>query len=202
MIVLVRHGQTAANADGLLQGRADRPLTELGERQADAVVAALARPAAVISSPLLRARRTAAAFGLPVTIDERWAELDYGDYDGRPLAAVPADEWDRWRADVTFAPPGGESLLDVGRRVRAACAELAGRAGDRDVVVVTHVSPIKAAVAWALDVGDAVSWRLYCAVASITRVDVSERGPVLAAYNQTAHLDAMAATAPRPDAPR
>src|SRR5881392_1292055 len=97
MILLVRHGQTAANAGGLLLGRADPPLTELGHRQAAAIARVLPTPGAVISSPLLRARQTAAAFGLPVVEDERWIELDYGEYDGRPFNEVPAEVWARWR---------------------------------------------------------------------------------------------------------
>ena len=191
MIVLVRHGQTAANAAGLLLGRADPPLTELGHRQAAAIAGALPVPAAVISSPLLRARQTAAAFGLPVVEDDRWTELDYGEFDGRPFAEVPAESWARWRKDVTFAPPGGESLVDLGTRVRAACDGLAGRAADEDIVVVSHVSPIKAAMAWALGVGDEISWRLYCGVAAISRVDVGERGPVVCSFNETGHLSEL-----------
>jgi broad specificity phosphatase PhoE len=192
VIILVRHGQTAANADGLLLGRADPPLTELGHRQAAAVAAALPTPAAVISSPLLRARQTAAAFGLPVVEDDRWTELDYGEFDGKPAASVPAEEWARWRDDISFAPPAGESLADLGVRVRAACEELAGRARNEDVVVVSHVSPIKAAVAWAVGVGDEIAWRLYCGVAAITRIGVGDRGPVLRSFNESGHLDAHA----------
>jgi len=188
VIVIVRHGQTAANADGLLQGRADPPLTELGHRQAAAIAAALPTPSAVVCSPLLRARQTAAAFGLPVVEDDRWIELDYGGYDGKAFSEVPAEVWARWRQDVTFAPPEGESLADVGRRVRAACEDLCDQADDEDVVVVSHVSPIKAAIAWALDVGDEISWRLHCGVATISRIAITDRGPVLRSFNESGHL--------------
>jgi broad specificity phosphatase PhoE len=191
VIVLVRHGQTAANADGLLLGRADPPLTELGHRQAAAIAGALTNPGAVITSPLLRARQTAAAFGIPVVEDERWIELDYGDYDGRPVTDVPAEVWAHWRRDVTFTPPGGESLTDLGERVRGACEALQAQARDEDVVVVSHVSPIKAAVAWGLGVGDEVVWRLYCGVATISRIGINDRGPVLNSFNESRHLDAL-----------
>jgi broad specificity phosphatase PhoE len=50
-------------------------------------------------------------FGLSVDIDERWAELDYGEFDGVPVTQVPEAIWQQWRADVTFAPPGGESIV-------------------------------------------------------------------------------------------
>lgn len=186
MLVLVRHGQTDANAQRRLQGRVDLPLTEVGREQAAALARALPSVAAVVSSPLARARATAAAFGLPVEVDERWVEADYGVYDGRPIDDVPADDWARWRHDVTFAPPGGESTADVGRRVRAACVELEPRARDEDIVVVSHVSPIKAAVAWALGVDDDIVWRMFLDLASITRVAVTDRGPLLRSFNEPA----------------
>ena len=59
------------------------------------------------------------------------------------------------------------------------------------MVVVTHVSPLKAAVAWALDVGDAVTWRLFVAPASITRIAVrDDGGAVVHSFNELAHLTA------------
>ena len=191
MLYVVRHGQTAANAAGQLLGRADVPLTELGQHQAKALAAAVGPVDSVVSSPLQRARDTATAFGLPVEVDERWTELDYGVYDELPLAEVPTEMWQKWRGDAEFAPPEGESLASLGRRVRVACDDLAASAVDADVVIVSHVSPIKAAVAWALGVGDGVSWRMFVAVASITRVAITERGPVLRSFNEVAHLDQL-----------
>jgi broad specificity phosphatase PhoE len=185
VLVVVRHGRTAANAGGLLLGRADPPLDEHGRAQAAALAPAVADATRVVTSPLRRARETAAALGLPVEVDERWVELDYGDLDGRPIADVPADLWRAWRADVAFAPPGGESLAALGRRVRAACEDLATEAAEADVVVVSHVSPIKAAVAWALGVGDELSWRLHVTPASVTRIAVRDGGGVLTSFNWT-----------------
>jgi broad specificity phosphatase PhoE len=188
MLLLVRHGQTAANAAGQLLGRADVALTETGLQQAAALAAALGPVDRVISSPLQRARQTAAAFGSHVEVDDRWTELDYGIYDELPLADVPMELWERWRSDAEYAPPEGESLASVGRRVHRACVELAPAAADADIVVVTHVSPIKAAVAWALEVGDQIAWRTFVAVASITRIGVTERGPLLRSFTEVAHL--------------
>lgn len=192
VLILVRHGQTAANAEGLLLGRMESPLTELGRRQAVAVARAVGAagpaPVAVISSPRQRARDTAEGFGLTVEIDERWAELDYGDYDGVALADVPAALWTAWRADPAFAPPGGESLTALGLRVREACTELVARSHDEDIVVVSHVSPIKAAVAWALGVDDGIAWRMRLDPASITRVAGGPAGASLRTFNEVAHL--------------
>jgi broad specificity phosphatase PhoE len=186
LLVLVRHGRTKANASGLLLGRADPPLDDHGREQAAALAASVVDARRVVCSPLRRARETAAALGLPVDVDERWIELDYGELDGRPIADVPEELWQRWRADVDFAPPGGESLATLGRRVRTACEDLAAEATEADIVVVSHVSPIKAAVAWALGVGDELSWRLHVAPASVTRIAVRGGWGVLTTFNWTA----------------
>lgn len=190
MLIVVRHGETAPNVAGKLLGHSDVPLTDDGRAQAARIAAALSdlTITAVVSSPLRRTLETAAAFGLPVEEDERWIELDYGEFEGRQMTEVPASEWARWRADPDFAPPGGESLAALGRRVRDACDALAEAARDADVVVVTHVSPIKAALAWALGASDATSWRSYVAVASITRIGIGPTGPSLRSFNEVAHL--------------
>jgi broad specificity phosphatase PhoE len=87
-------------------------------------------------------------------------------------------------------PPGAESLVALGARVRAACDDVLA-AAENLTVVVTHVSPIKAAVAWALGVGDEVTWRMFVAPASVTVIGTDERGPLLRAFNVTTHLDGV-----------
>jgi broad specificity phosphatase PhoE len=201
VIVIARHGRTAANARGLLLGRLDPPLDHEGARQAVALGAACAGLdlARVVTSPLSLCRETAAAIartaagnGAPgpveVEVDDRWIELDYGELDGRPIGDVPAASWAAWRSDAGWTPPGGESLAALGTRVRAACADLAAEAAERDVVVVTHVSPVKAAVAWALGVGDEVAWRMWVAAGSLTRISCAGPAPSLRSFNEIAHL--------------
>ena len=187
MLILARHGETPANAGRLMVGRIDPSLTDRGRRQPQAVAASLPRGAVVVSSPLRRARDTAGAYG-EHQVDERWREVDYGELDGRPAAEAWLPLWEEWQADPEYAPPGGESLASVGRRVREACEELCERAAAGDVVVFTHVGPIKAAVAWALHVGDRVARRMFVDLASVSRVDVGERGPLLHSFNEVHHL--------------
>lgn len=184
MLLLVRHGQTAENARGLLLGRSDPPLSSTGRQQAAALVRIVPAGARVVSSPLLRARETAAAFGRPFEIDERWVELDYGELDGARPETVDEATWARWRVDASYVPAGGESLAAVGRRVRAACEDLASDATRGDVAVVTHVSPIKAAIAWALDADDTTAWRLFVLDASVARIRFDAHGPVLLGFNE------------------
>ena len=185
MLILVRHGRTALNASGCLQGRLDEPLDDLGMLQAKAVAERVGPVDELISSPLVRARQTADAFGLPYTVDDRWIELAYGVYEGTPTADVPLGVWNRWREDPHFRPEGGESLAELDRRVRSACVDIAIRAGDRAVAVVSHVSPIKCAVAWALGAGIELSWRSHLSHASICRIDIRRNGPVLETFNET-----------------
>jgi broad specificity phosphatase PhoE len=188
VLVLVRHGQTDANARGLLLGRADPPLSELGRRQASALASRVPATARVVASPLTRTVETATAFGRPVEIDERWVELDYGAFDGHPVADVPPEVWREWRADPHYVPGGGESLAALGVRVRTACDDLVEEARVRDVVVVSHVSPIKAALAWALAVGDDVGWHMFVQVASIARVAIGPWGPTLHSFNEVVEI--------------
>ena len=198
MLVLVRHGRTEANASGLLLGRADPGLDEVGRGHADALADAVGGVRRVITSPLRRCVETAEAIAaragdgpggaVEVEVDERWIELDYGSLDERPVRDVAPEVWRSWRADPSFVPGGGESLADLHARVAAACESLADAAQQGDVAVVSHVSPIKSAVAWSLGVGVEIAWRMHLDVASVSRVLVGDRGPVLLSFNDVRHL--------------
>jgi len=192
MIILVRHGRTQLNATHCLQGRVDAELDEVGENQATAVGAYLAqrdKPAKIISSPLRRAQQTAHRIATHFSIDDvvtddRWIEIDYGVYDGLPLGDVPREVWNRWRTEPEFTPEGGESFAALHQRVHAACEELAANDVDGDVVIVSHVSPMKSASAWALGADPAVSHRSRLDQAAICRIDVGGANPVLVTFNE------------------
>ncbi|HEV3212715.1 MAG TPA: histidine phosphatase family protein, partial [Acidimicrobiales bacterium] len=149
MLVLVRHGRTEWNRDGRLVGRSDVDLDDVGRDQARRCAARLGAVGELRTSPLRRARATAALLGLdrdPV-VDDAFIELDYGECEGRELHEVDPGFWARVREDPATRWPGGESLADVQRRVAAACDALfatdgeGARSEDGDVVVVSHVSP-------------------------------------------------------------
>jgi broad specificity phosphatase PhoE len=184
VLLLVRHGETVSNQRGHLLGRADPELSPRGRQQARALAAWLPPADVVVTSPLRRARQTAQLLAADAVVDERWTELDYGPYDDRPPTELPADLWSRWRTDPAFTPPGIEPLAELGARVAAACDELSPVARSAVVVVVTHVSPVKAALAWALGASDGVAWRLYVEDAGVSRIDVDERGPVVRWFNR------------------
>jgi probable phosphoglycerate mutase len=210
-IYVVRHGRTEANASGLLLGRADPRLDDTGRQQAQLLAGALPAGARVVSSPLQRCVETARIIGAtaagPATgpgdqaqepeTDHRLVELDYGRYDLMPIREIPDEVWVRWRSDPDFRPPDGETLVELATRVGELLDQVAAGAADDDVVLVTHVTPIKAAMAWALGVGIQLAWRSYVAPASITRIGVGERGPSLLGFNIDGHLASLGPAARR-----
>lgn len=142
----------------------------------------------MITSPLCRARQTAEALGLPVHIDDRWIELDYGDFDGMLLADVPDDVWSRWRENSAFRPPNGETLDELDGRVRSALSEIFESARTENIAIVSHVSPIKAAIAWSIGATVGVAWNCLLDHASISTIAIRDQGPAMITFNNTSHL--------------
>jgi len=191
MLFLVRHGRTAINVGNKLQGRIDHPLDEVGQQQAAEIGLVLKGIDRVISSPLIRAKQTANAFGLPVEVDPRFIELDYGDFDGMLQKDVPALTWKEWRRDNHFRPPNGETLIELDLRVREALSELIDEARNKNLVIVSHVSPIKAAIAWTIGTDVGSCWRMLLDRASISRIEITENGPSMRGFNDTSHLETI-----------
>ena len=144
-LVLIRHGESEGNRDRVFTRTPEVPLTEAGRaqvRRAAEWVAARYRPVAVVSSPFLRARQTAAVvaewLAVPVRVEEDLREQSYGELAGQPYAALrrasdydPARYW-LWR------PPGGETLVEVAARAGPALDRVAAGAPGDDVIVVSH----------------------------------------------------------------
>lgn len=146
-LFVIRHGQTTANAAGIIQGpRIDAPLSELGARQAAAVAEAFSQTHldAVYASPMLRARDTASALAPHASqrVVPELYEMDFGDFCGhtmddvRPRFQPIVDAWDLGFLDRAF--PGGESPVLVQHRVRAFAERLLDEARRDAVAVVAH----------------------------------------------------------------
>lgn len=192
MLIVLRHGRTEANRAGELLGRRDPSLDAIGRAQAAAAAAVLPAGARVISSPLARCRETAAALDPLHEVDERLIELNYGDLEGTRVADVPRAMWDAWRANDDWKPPAGESHNELAARVWTLLDELVVPAATSDIVLVSHVSPLKATMAWALGVPISISWRCFVAQASILRIATGGLNPSLRSFNETSHLAHLA----------
>lgn len=155
-ILIVRHGRTDWNAEGRFLGRTDRPLDALGRAQAAALATevGLTDDDLLVSSPLRRARETAAALGREPAIDEDLRELDQGALEGltprEALAAHPAF-FAAWAEDPgAVVVPGGEGLRAARDRAAAAVARWQARAPGGRLVVVAHQLVLSAlAATWA-----------------------------------------------------
>ncbi len=188
MLILARHGRTEANAQGLLQGRMDLPLDEVGREQARKIAVALASVDVVISSPLQRAMETAVALHKKIEIDDRWIEMDFGNLDGQRRQDIDPAIWIRLQRDVHYQPEGGESLANMMLRVTPALDELLARSEQETIAVFTHVMPIKAAFSHVLHIGMETAPRTYLDQASLTRMTMTPAGAVLHSFNETGHL--------------
>jgi probable phosphoglycerate mutase len=145
-LLLARHGQTAWNREGRVQGHSDPPLDAIGERQAAALArqaAELWEPALVVSSDLRRAHQTAVvvadAARCPLQLRPDLREVDVGRWEGRLRAEVRNEEPDRfaaWRQGRCPAPGASETIADAGARVRAALAAISRSGPDEGPVVV------------------------------------------------------------------
>jgi broad specificity phosphatase PhoE len=198
-LFVVRHGQTADNVAMRYLGRRDERLTDTGRTQADRAAAALASfPIQVIfTSPLIRAADTAARIqekcGAVLFEDVRLIEGSFGRWEGFRRDELirsggpDAERLLQWEADASCAPPGGESLQDVQARVVDFVSELEREWAGSAVALVSHVGPIKALLAYALDIPLLATRRLFLDPCSISVVDLGER-PFVRLFNSHAHL--------------
>lgn len=197
-IFLIRHGETLANREFRYIGARNDALSPVGEMQATQLAAALAPLpiAAVYSSPLQRALRTAeaiaAAHQLAVQVTSELRECDFGAWEGLSRAEVLArDEahLHAWERDATVAPPDGESFAVMQQRVRAFVEQLAEQHAGDSLSLVSHVGPIKVLLATALDAPLSASFRIFLDPATISVVDWQSGGQALVRLvNSHAHM--------------
>ena len=145
-VILVRHAQTQWNRAGMIQGQQDSPVTERGERETAALLAALKDEGytaeCVFSSPLARARsmgeQLAALFQAPLVIDAALMEQSFGGYEGLSTQKLQAEAEALFAHDAAFCPPGGESLAQAVQRMLAFLQRQHTRAAHRTLCVVCH----------------------------------------------------------------
>ena len=227
-VILLRHGRSTANTSGVLAGRTPGiNLDDTGRSQASGIAERLADVAVdrIVSSPLERCQQTlaplAAATGLTVEVDDRLAEVDYGDWSGRPLRELATEPL--WRTVQHHASatvfPGGESLAGVSARaveavrallvppaellapsVPADGSEAAG--GDavdgaakgpisRTVLICSHGDVIKALLADALGLHLDSFQRIVVAPASLSVIRYTPLRPFVERINDTGDLRSL-----------
>jgi ribonuclease H / adenosylcobalamin/alpha-ribazole phosphatase len=199
-LVLLRHGSTAFTVEKRFSGSGTDPgLAERGRREAERAAPAIAERWSVdvvIASPLRRAVETAAiaaqALGQPVQTHDGFRECDFGAWDGYTFAEIeqrwPA-ELATWLGSTGVAPPGGESLDAVAERVAAAHDQVLKEHAGQTVLVVSHVTPIKMLVRFALGAPVTALFRMELEPASVTLIDwYGDTMASMRAFNDVSHL--------------
>ena len=199
-LLLIRHGQIAANLEHRWHGSTDEELTEQGRRQAASLAEHFLRNrptiAAVYTSPLLRARATATPIatmlGVPLVIHPGLAEYGIGALENETFADLSTRHrfFEQAEADLAWAPPGGESLGAVGTRVVAAWRSIAESHTDADVVVVSHGAAIATGLAVLLH-DDPRAWTRYVFRNTSVTEFVLEPAPQLVTLDVIDHLDEL-----------
>jgi probable phosphoglycerate mutase len=199
-LCVIRHGETAWNAEGRVQGQTDVPLSAQGAAQALALAAALAgeRFAALYTSDLARVRQTAApaarVLGLAPRLEAALRERHYGKFETLTYAEA------RERYPLDFArfkakEPGydfesGESLARFSRRALACVATIARRHAGEQVLVFTHGGVLEMVRRHALGIGLTAPRDFEIPNAAINWIEVSATEWRVQAWGERGHLDA------------
>lgn len=192
-VILIRHGETVHNVNGIAQGWSDSALSERGNEQVRALAERVARLSAdaLYASPLERAMSTARAIaattGLEIVTLDDLREMNFGRWEGqsfRDIRVNDAEAARRWMDDPDAACPGGESHNDVRTRMARALAVASASARP---IVVTHGTAIRIAATILLDSPVALARHLAQDNASISIFVRRGERMVLKLWNDTSH---------------
>ena len=177
-IIFLRHGQAKNNTERVLAGRTEGvPLTDTGMEQAENTAKLLQHMniSAIYSSPIQRAKHTAEIVGkhnsLDVTIDDRLIELDMGKFTGMPYDEIINSHGNVfmkfYNGELEIAHNGVETFTEVKKRVIAIVDHVLEKHPDDNVVLVTHMDPIKAMLSTIVDLSPTNLFDLIIANASL-----------------------------------
>jgi broad specificity phosphatase PhoE len=196
-LILVRHGQTAWNAERIFRGRADVPLDSAGVQQAELLGRYLTNWTleAIYSSPLRRALDTATIIGrsqrMGIQIAEGLIDFDYGKWQSLPEQEVNRlypDLLNEWHNNPhNVRTPGGESLQDVTRRAATLVDDVLSE-HQGSLVLVSHRVVLKVLICYLLGLDNSHFWNISQDVCGITIFNYTDGRFVLTRHNDTSHL--------------
>jgi len=177
-IIFLRHGQAKNNTERILAGRTEGvPLTDTGIKQAELTAQLLEHMniSAIYSSPIQRAKHTAEIIGkhnsIDVTIDERLIELDMGKFTGMPYDEIFNSHGNVfmkfYNGELEIAHNGVETFTQVKKRILSLVDYIIEKHPDENVVLVTHMDPIKAMLSTIVDLSPVNLFELIIANASL-----------------------------------
>lgn len=208
-LLLIRHGQTAWNADGRFMGQMDIELDEKGLRQAEAVGRRLAleRPQAIYASDLKRAFQTAESIRRsiaescapeeppPLIREPALREMSFGSWEGlnyQQISAAYPEALQAWEADyLHYSPQGGESATQMVERVLAAHARIVERHPEASVMLVAHGGSLQALLTHLIGLPIDRIWQIPMSNTGISELSLYPAGAILNRFNDTCHLEGV-----------
>ena len=200
-IYFVRHGETVLTPTRKFSGTGslDPELMQEGLDQADLVAEEAAKLGAdvLIASPLKRTTQTAQAIsrttGLEIIFDESWYELSFGDWDGKSIEEVKAedpDAYQAWLNSTAYAPGGGESYDEASVRIEEALEKLVAQYPGKTIIVVTHNGVIKTAIKLAMGAPAEAVFHVDATPCSISSISIwpSDGLRAVRSVNERGHL--------------
>jgi probable phosphoglycerate mutase len=200
-IYFIRHGETILTPTRKFSGTGslDPELMQEGLDQADLVAEEVVKLGAdvLIASPLKRTRQTAEAIarstGLEIIFDESWYELSFGDWDGKSIEEVKAedpDAYQAWLNSTAYAPGGGESYDEASVRIEEALEKLVAEYPGKKVIVVTHNGVIKTAIKLAMGAPAEAVFHVDATPCSISSISIwpSDGLRAVRSVNERGHL--------------
>jgi probable phosphoglycerate mutase len=200
-IYFVRHGETILTPERKFSGvgSLNPELMQEGLNQADLVAEEAVKLGAdvLIASPLKRTTQTAEAIarttGLEIIFDESWYELSFGDWDGKSIEEVKAedpDAYQAWLNSTAYAPGGGESYDEASVRIEEALEKLVAEYPGKKVIVVTHNGVIKTAIKLAMGAPAEAVFHVDATPCSISSISIwpSDGLRAVRSVNERGHL--------------
>jgi ribonuclease H / adenosylcobalamin/alpha-ribazole phosphatase len=200
-IYFIRHGETVLTPTRKFSGTGslNPELMQEGLDQADLVAEEAAKLGAdvLIASPLKRTTQTAEAIarttGLEIIFDESWYELSFGDWDGKSIEEVKAedpDAYQAWLNSTAYAPGGGESYDEASVRIEEALEKLVAQYPGKKVIVVTHNGVIKTAIKLAMGAPAEAVFHVDATPCSISSISIwpSDGLRAVRSVNERGHL--------------
>ena len=185
-IIFLRHGQAKNNTERVLAGRTEGiPLTDTGIKQVEHTAQLLEHMniSAIYSSPIQRAKHTAEIVGehnsIDIVIDDRLIELDMGKFTGMPYDEIFNNHGNVflkfYNSELEIAHNGVETFVEVKKRVLGIVDHIIEKHPDENVVLVTHMDPIKAMLSTVIDLSPVNLFELIIANASLNIFREKER---------------------------
>lgn len=198
-LILVRHGETDWNAAQRFQGHSDVPLNMKGQQQAAAIAQRLAGEEihTIYTSDLRRAMDSAEAIAehhaAEIIAESRLREGDFGQWEGLTYAEIEARDPEAvaaWHADLlNFAPPDGETPLQMANRIASFLEEIKVRHADETLLLVAHGGSLQILICKLLDIPIGKFWQFSLSHCSYSSISFFEHGAIIHVLNSTSHSE-------------